>query len=578
MSERVSPRKCGDGAALGRLVESGMSDECALTSGALRDARLDFPRAGGYDRRSRLQEMCKICSPPRAPLEESPGIRARSDEQEYAMLHTTTTARSPRSMMRRTAAALGATIMLSACAWSNAGLPASADETTEDARDSDVILNMFQWSWTSVAEECGRHHRPAGFGYVQVSPQEEIRSTEWWTFISLSATRSKGRWEPEEFAEMVQKCDEAGVGVIADAVINHTTGADRAPAPAHRGILHALDDFPGIYGPEHFNDCREDISDYTDRDNVQNCRLSSLQDLATGSEEVQDTLAAYMNDLLDMGVEGFRIDAAKHMPAEDLAAIKSKLSDPDVYWVQEVIGAAGEPIQPSEYTGTGDVHEFDYGRQLKSAFGGSIAGLDSIAEGKLDSEDAGVFVDNHDTERNGETLNYKDGDTYTLANDFMLAYDYGRPSVYTGYTFEDHRRGRTWVHRHRGGGCLLRRRGVDLHAAAAGDPGHGLLPQRSRGYRGHRLVGRRRQQHRLRARGEGLRRAEQHRGRGDEHLPQLVAGRHLLQHGRRNRLHRDGDRCRGRLVRGGRTREGRGRDRRRAHGVRRCSGESYSAR
>src|SRR5699024_728835 len=88
-------------------------------------------------------------------------------------------------------------------------------------------------------------------------------------------------------------------------------------------------------------------------------------------------------------------------------------------------------------------------------------------------------------------------------------------------------------------------------AAAAGDPGHGRLPQRSRGYRGHRLVGRRRQQHRLRARGEGLRRAEQHRGRGDEHLPQLVAGRHLLQHGRRNRLHRDGDRCRGRLVRGG---------------------------
>ncbi|WP_241155288.1 alpha-amylase family protein [Brachybacterium sp. EE-P12] len=342
-------------------------------------------------------------------------------------------------MMRRTAAALGATIMLSACAWSDAGLPASADETTEDARGSDVILNMFQWSWTSVAEECGSTIGPAGFGYVQVSPpQEEIQGTEWWTSYQPVSYRIEGKMGTrEEFAEMVQKCDEAGVGVIADAVINHTTGADQGAGTGTAGSSYALDDFPGIYGPEHFNDCREDISDYTDRDNVQNCRLSSLQDLATGSEEVQDTLAAYMNDLLDMGVEGFRIDAAKHMPAEDLAAIKSKLSDPDVYWVQEVIGAAGEPIQPSEYTGTGDVHEFDYGRQLKSAFGGSIAGLDSIAEGKLDSEDAGVFVDNHDTERNGETLNYKDGDTYTLANDFMLAYDYGRPSVYTGYTFED---------------------------------------------------------------------------------------------------------------------------------------------
>lgn len=72
MSERVSPRKCGDGAALGRLVESGMSDECALTSGALRDARLDFPRAGGYDPRSRLQEMCKN-------LQSSSGTPARGE-------------------------------------------------------------------------------------------------------------------------------------------------------------------------------------------------------------------------------------------------------------------------------------------------------------------------------------------------------------------------------------------------------------------------------------------------------------------------------------------------------------------
>lgn len=341
--------------------------------------------------------------------------------------------------MRRTAAALGATIMLSACAWSDAGLPASADETTEDARGSDVILNMFQWSWTSVAEECGSTIGPAGFGYVQVSPpQEEIQGTEWWTSYQPVSYRIEGKMGTrEEFAEMVQKCDEAGVGVIADAVINHTTGADQGAGTGTAGSSYALDDFPGIYGPEHFNDCREDISDYTDRDNVQNCRLSSLQDLATGSEEVQDTLAAYMNDLLDMGVEGFRIDAAKHMPAEDLAAIKSKLSDPDVYWVQEVIGAAGEPIQPSEYTGTGDVHEFDYGRQLKSAFGGSIAGLDSIAEGKLDSEDAGVFVDNHDTERNGETMNETWGSKYVLANTFMLAYPYGSPSVYSGYTFTD---------------------------------------------------------------------------------------------------------------------------------------------
>ena len=37
------------------------------------------------------------------------------------------------------------------------------------------------------------------------------------------------------------------------------------------------------------------------------------------------------------------------------------------------------------------------------------------------SGQSAVFVDNHDTERNGATLNYKDGANYTLANVFMLA-------------------------------------------------------------------------------------------------------------------------------------------------------------
>lgn len=50
---------------------------------------------------------------------------------------------------------------------------------------------------------------------------------------------------------------------------------------------------------------------------------------------------------------------------------------------------------------------------------------------------AGVFVDNHDTERNGATLNYKDGANYTLANVFMLAWPYGSPDINSGYEWSD---------------------------------------------------------------------------------------------------------------------------------------------
>ncbi len=38
-------------------------------------------------------------------------------------------------------------------------------------------------------------------------------------------------------------------------------------------------------------------------------------------------MAEYLNDLIDMGVAGFRVDAAKHMWPEDIAAIQDRLHD-----------------------------------------------------------------------------------------------------------------------------------------------------------------------------------------------------------------------------------------------------------
>jgi alpha-amylase len=148
-----------------------------------------------------------------------------------------------------------------------------------------------------------------------------------------------------------------------------------------------------------------------------------------------------MNDLLSLGVDGFRIDAAKHMDAADLANIKSRLSNPSVYWKQEVIHGSGEAVQPTEYTSNGDVQEFRYAYDLKRVFNNeNLAYLKNYGEGwgYMSSGVSGVFVDNHDTERNGSTLSYKDNATYTLANVFMLAWPYGAPDINSGYEFSDH--------------------------------------------------------------------------------------------------------------------------------------------
>ena len=338
--------------------------------------------------------------------------------------------------------AAGANLAGSARSSSAAGLavaPVLPQAAPEVPGRGNTTLNMFQWTWNAIADECTTTIGPAGFAYVQTSPpHEHIQGQEWWTsYQPVSYQLESKLGSRAEFQNMVDTCGDAGVQIIADAVINHMTGTDVGSGTGVGGSSFGIDDFPGLYGPDDFNECRENISNYGDRYDVQFCRLVSLQDLKTGSDHVRDTIAGYLNDMIDMGVAGFRIDAAKHMPAEDLEAIKSKLNDPNVFWVHEVIGAGGEPVQPSEYLGSGDSHEFDYGRRLMSNFDGQISNLRNIGEGLLPSDRAGVFVDNHDTERNGETMNYKFGAKYTLANVFMLAHDYGWPSVYTGYTFDD---------------------------------------------------------------------------------------------------------------------------------------------
>ncbi|MEK8109816.1 alpha-amylase family glycosyl hydrolase [Micromonospora sp. M12] len=61
---------------------------------------------------------------------------------------------------------------------------------------------------------------------------------------------------------------------------------------------------------------------------MQNCELVNLSDLKTESDYVRTKIAAYLNDLLSLGVDGFRMDASKHMPAADIAAIRGRLSCP----------------------------------------------------------------------------------------------------------------------------------------------------------------------------------------------------------------------------------------------------------
>ncbi|QLE71798.1 glycosidase [Streptomyces rectiverticillatus] len=307
----------------------------------------------------------------------------------------------------------------------------------------DVTAVLFEWKYDAVAKECKDALGPAGYGYVQVSPpQEHVQGPQWWTSYQPVSYAIAGRLgDRSSFTNMVDSCHSAGVKVVVDAVVNHmAAGSGTGTDTGTGGSAYTKYDYPGTYQRQDMDDCTAVVSDYRDRRNVQDCELVGLADLDTGEEHVRGRIARYLNDLLSLGVDGFRIDAAKHIPATDLADIKSRLSRSGVYWKHETIHGEGEAVRPEEYLGTGDAQEFRYARDLKRVFQRErLAYLKNYGEGwgYLPGGQASVFVDNHDTERGGDTLSYKDGADYTLANVFMLAWPYGSPDVHSGYEFTD---------------------------------------------------------------------------------------------------------------------------------------------
>ncbi|MEP7179960.1 MAG: alpha-amylase family protein [Pseudonocardiales bacterium] len=390
---------------------------------------------------------------------------------------------NPHSRRRRfqlRAVAIGAALLLTGGLTALIVRPAQASPTTAAAADPtdalrahDVSANLFEWNWPSVASECKNVLGPAGYGSVQVAPpQDSLKRTAlgngsntvlhpWWEVYQPVDYNLTSRMGTEtQFTSMVATCRKAGVKVIADAVINHMTGQGNL---SYGGVTYTKYSYSGLYGPNNFHsypaDCpippatgstdREgSIADFNDYTQVFNCELVGLADLRTQSNYVRDTLAAYLNKLLGYGVSGFRVDAAKHIGQTDLAAIESRLRNTvdgtRPYLALEVGTGSPGRISPWAFLNVGNPLGFDYASQIQSAFksynsppnDGNIGDLKIFGadSGLLPSKKELVFIENHDTERNGSTLNYKDPNN-TIANEFMLAWPHGTPQVYASFAW-----------------------------------------------------------------------------------------------------------------------------------------------
>lgn len=346
----------------------------------------------------------------------------------------------------------GFAVVSNASASSESSNPQSSNLTLNR---KGVIVTAFQQNWKSIAQECKTTYGPEGVSYVQVSPpNEHVRGTQWWTSYQPVSYKLKSKLGDEDgFKKMITTCKDAGVRIIADAVINHMTGAGDTHTEGVGESKYSAKDqsFPDAgYKKDDFHQDARNIEHYNNAEEVWNRRLVGLLDLDTSKQNVRETLGKYFAHLLKLGVAGFRIDAVKHISPTDMAAIKAEAAKQsgknadEIWWMQETIGDPSEAkeIQPDQYLNEGEVNEFQYSYRLKSDFYGSISNLKNITDGLVPSDKASIFVTNWDTPRENyvRTLTYKDGPRYELANAFMLGYPYGNPNIYSGYRFENGRK------------------------------------------------------------------------------------------------------------------------------------------
>jgi alpha-amylase len=328
------------------------------------------------------------------------------------------------------------------------------------------MANLWEWNWPSVAQECTEHLGPAGYGGVQVAPPQDSVQRQhlgdgsdtilhpWWeVYQAVDYALTSRMGDGPQFRSMVATCRRAGVKVYVDAVVNHATGqGDTSYGGQHythftypaagwtyRSFHHKGGACPSASGG---------IDDFNNQRQVRSCELVGLADLNTGRGFVRDRLAAYLNKLIGYGVSGFRVDAAKHIGQPDLDAIRARLHDTRdgtrPYWALEVFGGGPGNLSPQAFTRSGDVLGLDGVKQLRDAFKsypaahtGSIATLKDFGSGSglTPGNKTLSFVQNHDTERNGDALSYKDGATNTLATQYLLASGYGTPQVYSAFEF-----------------------------------------------------------------------------------------------------------------------------------------------
>lgn len=272
--------------------------------------------------------------------------------------------------------------------------------------DQGTILHAWNWSYEAIEDNL-EEIKKAGYTAVQTSPVQPSKESgtltgdKWWLLYQpIDFTIGNTLGTKEEFTSMVNKANDIGVEVIVDVVLNHlgnNGGGDQQCVPSTNIKEELL-----VSEFWHGNGCE---IDYSNRTQVTQNGIG-LPDLNTSNKELQQIMINFLNEMEEIGVKGFRFDAAKHIELPNDSGVSSDFWPSILSSLNTKTYVYGEIIQDStdeykKYSEFLDTTATSYGYALRNALTTqNSAGLVNYQTNNVEAIDLVTWVESHDTYAN----------------------------------------------------------------------------------------------------------------------------------------------------------------------------------
>ncbi len=332
-----------------------------------------------------------------------------------------------------------------------------------------AIVQMFNWRFEDIEQKLPVLHA-LGYSYVQISPpQKSHPGNEWWArYQPVDFTTIDGPLgDEDDLRSLCAAAAQHDMQVIADVVLNHL--ANHPHYIRCEGCEITYVGFPRY--------TREDLRGPCDYPGDPRKGWlgghPGLPDLKTESPYVRSEARRYLRLLYDLGIRGYRFDAALHIEPDFFATALQGLEH--IFAYGEFVVTHANQIDPAYYA-LMDAHDFPLARSMKQAFklGGSLRLLENVEResGAIDGPAAVTFVTHHDIVTAQEEMSLffiKDGIDQQLAMAFILMRrdgtpfifvdDYDAPHVKAGLHFHNLALDATEQWLYRDDNCLVLQRG-----------------------------------------------------------------------------------------------------------------------